>query len=170
MWLILFKLVCHWMICPRVGGGGSAVLQVGTVCVQFVLQVCTGSTACATGRRSSWLRPSGGACGWSSGWEGAPQQMFPVRPSDRGGRWWWGAQGAFDDTDEWIGDLSSPLPHTSLSRHVSVSARSIWWPSAPADLPCASKAGTGSAVRRRSTARAIFTPSTCQVCRDRGNK
>lgn len=36
------------------------------------------------------------------------------------------AQGVFDDRDEWIGDLSSPFSHTSLSRHVSVSARSIW--------------------------------------------
>lgn len=52
--------------------------------------------------------------------------------------------GAFDDRDEQA--VTSPLPHTSLSRHVSFSARSIWWPGAPADPPCASKAGTGSAA------------------------
>lgn len=37
-----------------------------------------------------------------------------------------GPEGVFDDRDERIADLSSPPSHTSLSRHVSVSARSIW--------------------------------------------
>lgn len=36
--------------------------------------------------------------------------------------------------------LSSSWSHTSFSRHVSVSARSIWWPGAPAGSPCAFKA------------------------------
>ncbi|KAI9543367.1 hypothetical protein NQZ68_012016 [Dissostichus eleginoides] len=94
--------------------------------------------------------PSGGK--GELGLEGVLQQMFPVCPTGGGGS-------ASDDGDERTGDLSSPLPHTSLSRHVSVIARSIWWPSAPADLPCASKA-----------APVIFTPYTCQVCQDHGTK
>ncbi|KAK5893523.1 hypothetical protein CgunFtcFv8_006389 [Champsocephalus gunnari] len=95
--------------------------------------------------------PSGGK--GELGLEGVLQQMFSC-PSDGGGA------AASDDGDERTGDLSSPLPHTSLSRHMSVSARSIWWPSAPADPPCASKA-----------APVIFTPSTCQVCQeDHGRK
>lgn len=77
--------------------------------------------------------------GW--GWKGALQQMFPVQVTGEGGVVGKGGGGEGEGggmrmRDERTGDLSSPLAHTSLSRHVSVSGGSIWWPSAPADPPC----------------------------------
>lgn len=141
---MVHKLVCQQMICP--GGVPRSELS--------ALQVCTGSTVCNCGWKAIKLAvPSGGGCGvWV--YKRALQQMFNVRLMEVGR----GSEKRFDDTDERITDLSFPLLHTSLSRHVSVSARSIWWPSAPADLPCASKAGTGSAAQHRSPARVIFAP------------
>ncbi|MEQ2200570.1 hypothetical protein XENOCAPTIV_000250, partial [Xenoophorus captivus] len=75
-----------------------------------------------------------------------------------------GLRKALDDTEEEIDDLSSYLPHTSLSRHVSVSARSIWWLSAPADLACAFKPGTGSAVPALAYQHDSFLPLPPAKC------
>lgn len=114
--LMIQKVVCEWKFWTGVLGGQ--------------LQRCSGQ----------YLEDRGEV-------ERVLQQMFPVHPlgrlQDGIGR---GLRKALNDTEEGIGDLSYALSHTSLFRHVSVSARSIWWPSAPADLPCAFKPGTASAV------------------------
>lgn len=152
---MVHKPVFYRMSCPV---GEQQCAGVGNVCFWFVLQVWTGGTVCGSGRHSSWPCPQGVGLGG-----GIVTDVSRLSGGE-------GPRGVFDDRDEQIGDLSSPLPHTSLSRHVSVSARSIWWPSAPADPPCASKAETGRAAQHRAPPQLILTPSTCQVCWDHGNK
>lgn len=122
---MVLKPVCPRTICP--GGEQQSCESVQVFffflfvfCPQFVLQVWTG---CGVQRWQAFKLavPSRGVWKWGSELGIAADVSCPRGEGAAGWR-----EECLMTRDERLGDLSSPPPHTSLSRHVSVSARSIW--------------------------------------------